>query len=65
MNESMETAVNEEAPLDFKRFDKLPSGVQRVVIAVIFVIALVLIVVLRELLKSEEMTREAEESSAE
>lgn len=58
--ENMETAVSDDAPLNFAMFNKMSPGVQRLVIAVLFVLALVLAVVIRELMKSEEAAVQVE-----
>ena len=60
MEESLETAVSGDAPLNFAMFSKLSPGVQRLVRAVLFVLALVLAVIIRELMKSEEAAVQAE-----
>ncbi|MCA9874857.1 MAG: hypothetical protein H6659_11975 [Ardenticatenaceae bacterium] len=57
-NENLETAVDGGAPLNLAMFSKLSPGWQRVVIAVLFVIVLVIAVVIREMVKTEELASE-------
>mgnify|MGYP001164788159 FL=1 len=58
--EERETAVSSDAPLNFAMFNKLSPGVQRLVIAVLFVIVMVLAVVARELMKAQRGQNPAE-----
>ena len=51
----------EVADVDLKQFGKLPGGVQRVIIAVIFVVILVGIVLLRQMIQTEEDVRHDED----
>ena len=51
-----ETAVADESNLGFDTFNKLPDGWQRVVIAALFVVALVVVVILRQLVQSHGET---------
>lgn len=51
-----ETAVADESNMGFATFNKLPGGWQRVVIAALFVVALVIVVVLRQLVQSHGET---------
>jgi hypothetical protein len=46
--------------VELKQFSKLPSGAQRVVIAVVFVVILIGVVLLRQMISSEEETRQDE-----
>lgn len=62
MDESLATAVDGDSPLNFAMFNKLSPGIQRVVIAALFVVVLFIIVVLRELIKSGSMAAGEEES---
>ncbi|MBE2220737.1 MAG: hypothetical protein IAF02_04310 [Anaerolineae bacterium] len=48
--------------LELKQFSKLPSGWQRVIIAVIFVVILVGIVLLKQMIKTEEDVRHDEDA---
>jgi hypothetical protein len=47
--------------LELKQFSKLPSGWQRVIIAVIFVVILVGIVLLKQMISTEEDTSSTED----
>ena len=47
--------------LELKQFSKLPSGWQRVIIAVIFVVILVGVVLLKQMIQTEEDTSSAED----
>lgn len=46
--------------LELKQFSKLPSGWQRVIIAVIFVVILVGVVLLKQMISTEEDVRHDE-----
>lgn len=48
--------------LELKQFSKLPSGWQRVVIAVVFVVILVGIVLLKQMISTEEDVRHDEDA---
>ena len=61
MSEAVETAVPQESRLNFAMFNKLSPGVQRVVIAALFVSALIIVVILRELVKSNAETTGGQE----
>ena len=58
-----DTAVADESTMGFATFSKLPDGWQRVVIAALFVVALVVVVILRQLVQSHGETS-LEESEA-
>jgi hypothetical protein len=60
-SETLATAVEPTRDLELKRFSKLPAGYQRVAIAVVLVVVLVAVVLLREMIKTEESVRQAEE----
>jgi hypothetical protein len=47
--------------LELKQFSKLPSGWQRVIIAVIFVVILVGVVLLKQMIQTEEDTSSTED----
>ena len=47
--------------LELKQFSKLPSGWQRVIIAVVFVVILVGVVLLKQMISAEEDTSSAED----
>ena len=47
--------------LELKQFSKLPSGWQRVIIAVVFVVILVGVVLLKQMISAEEDTISAED----
>ncbi len=58
----IDMSVDQEVPdVDLKQFGKLPSGIQRVIIAVIFVVILVGIVLLRQMIQTEEDVRHEED----
>jgi hypothetical protein len=61
ISEAVETAVPQESRLNFAMFNKLSPGVQRVVIAALFVSALIIVVILRELVKSNAETTGGQE----
>ena len=48
--------------LELKQFSKLPSGWQRVIIAVIFVVILVGVVLLKQMISTEEDVRHDEDA---
>lgn len=48
--------------LELKQFSRLPSGWQRVIIAVIFVVILVGVVLLKQMIKTEEDVRHDEDA---
>lgn len=48
--------------LELEKFSKLPSGWQRVVIAVIFVVILVGVVLLKQMISAEEDVRHDEDA---
>jgi len=56
-------SVGQEVPdLKLGMFSKLPSGWQRVIIAVIFVVILVGVVLLKQMIKTEEDVRHDEDA---
>lgn len=61
ISEAAETAVSHDSRLNFAMFNKLSPGVQRVVIAALFVSALIIVVILRELVKSNAETTAGQE----
>jgi hypothetical protein len=61
ISEAAETAVPQDSRLNFAMFNKLSPGVQRVVIAALFVSALIIVVILRELVKSNAETTGGQE----
>ncbi len=61
ISEAVETAVPQDSRLNFAMFNKLSPGVQRVVIAALFVSALIIVVILRELVKSNAETTGGQE----
>ena len=50
----MSDMEQEVQDIELQKFSKLPSGWQRVVIAVVFVVILVGIVLLKQMIKTEE-----------
>ena len=59
----LETAVPQESRLNFALLHKLPPGVQRVIIAALFITTLILMVVIRERIKAKKLTTEAESAA--
>ena len=55
------SADQEVQDLELEQFSKLPSGWQRVIIAVVFVVILVGIVLLKQMISAEEDTSSAED----
>ena len=59
----MDTSVDQEVPdLKLGMFSKLPSGGQRVIIAVVFIVILVGIVLLKQMIRTEEDIRHHEDA---
>lgn len=58
---------NEELskPNMMQKFGELPTGVQRVIIAVVLILTLVGLMLMRDMVKTEESIREVEEFGAE
>ena len=56
------SADQEVQDLELEQFSKLPSGWQRVIIAVIFVVILVGVVLLKQMIQTEEDTSSAEDA---
>ena len=56
------SADQEVQDLELKQFSKLPSGWQRVIIAVIFVVILVGVVLLKQMIQTEEDTSSVEDA---
>lgn len=52
----------EVADLELKQFGKLPGGWQRVIIAVVFVVILVGVVLLKQMIQTEEETGSDEDT---
>jgi hypothetical protein len=61
MSEQMTGLEQEVQDLELEQFSRLPSGWQRVIIAVVFVVIMVGVVLLREMIKTEEDVRQEEE----
>ena len=61
MSETVTSVDQTVQDLELEQFSKLPSGWQRVIIAVVFVVIMVGIVLLREMIKTEEDVRHEEE----
>ncbi len=61
-----ETGNSEELskPNIMQKFGELPTGVQRVIIAVVLILTLVGLMLMRDMIKTEEMEREVEEFGA-
>lgn len=60
-------SANEELakPNIMQKFGELPTGVQRVIIAVVLILTLVGLMLMRDMVKTEESIREVEEFGAE
>ena len=54
-------AQHDDAPQFMDHFQELPTSAQRVIIAVILVTVIAAIVVLRDMISTEEVTRQEEE----